>query len=320
MTNIVRKREAPWIGIGVKGEWHDPMDAMEDAHLDFQVSSQDAYWNKPEEPLAQVANDPVVICQPEKIPVKVNVRMTDNRVLGCVTDGYRIIQNESAFKLLEPFCMAGGVITNAGMTEQGLCFMVLRMMNKEIFGDRYDFDVMCVNSFNGKFNLGLIVTPIRIICQNMYRKLVKNDSILKLTHKTNAEDRLKAASASVGLINTYIGSFENGIEKAVNKNLTAQQLNEIIEMLFPYPKAGGAYEMTYRAKVDKQRTEFVDQYINASDNTKFAGTGMGMMNAYFDWLSHHDPVKNMSGSWDQRRLSGLVSGAAIDRKIISACI
>ena len=320
MTSIVRRREAPWIGIGVKGEWHDPMDAMEDAHLNFQVSSQDAYWEKPEVPLAYIANHKMVFCQPERIPIKVNVRTSDNMALGYVTEGYRIIQNESAFKLLEPFCTAGGVITNAGMTEQGLCFMVLRMIDKEIFGDRYDFDVMCVNSFNGKFNLGLIVTPMRIICQNMYRKIAKNDSILRLTHKTNAEDRLRAASASVGLVNSYINGFEDGIEKAVNKQLTQSMTDEIIEMLFPYPKPGGAYEVTYRAKVDRQREEFSEEYMKAGDNLKYIGTGMGVINAYFDWLSHHDPVKNMGGSWDHRRLSGLVSGAAVDKKVINACL
>lgn len=305
-------RQAPWVGIGTKGEWKDYRDALMDSGLDFTVRQEQLYWNK------DVGSG---VSMAEEAPMFANVRNRDDKALGYVSNGYGVVQNEDAFALLEPFTDAGGIITNAGMTEQGLCFMVLHMQQQEFLGDTYNFDVMCCNSFNTMFPLSLIMVPTRIICQNMYRRLMgNNDALLKLRHGINAESRLKMASAAVGAIGSYTSAFGLTLEQANNNKLSSSDVENMVALLFPYPKPGGAREHTSRERIDYLRSEFMDKYYNASDNWKYHGTGMGFLNAYYDFLSHRDPGKNMPGSWEDRRLSSLVSGNIIKDKLIHKSI
>ena len=305
-------RQAPWCGIGVKGEWDDYRDALRASQLDFKVRQEELFWNK---------DMGLGVSMQEPTNMFANVRNTDEKALGYVTSQYGVVQNEDAFKLMEPFTKAGGIITNAGMTEQGLCFMVLRMRNATFLGDDYEFDVMCCNSFNTMFPLSLIMVPTRIICQNMYRKLMgRNDMLLHLRHGSNAEHRLKAANAAVGAIGTYINGFGLTLERARHKQLSDAQTADLVEALFPYPKPGGPRENTSRERINMMRTEFVVRYYEAQDNQKFHGTGMGFLNAYYDYLSHRDPGKNMPGSWEDRRLSGLVSGNDIKVNLIERSV
>lgn len=329
MTDLVStvahlpKREAPWVGIGVKGQWIDYRDALNDAQLGFTVEQKELYWDKNVATISQTGLGwkPGFIQYKESTPMMANVRSDTQEALGYVTSQYGLIQNEDAFALLEPFTAAGGVITNAGMTEQGLCFMVLRMYAEKFLGDRYDFDVMCCNSFNTRFPLSLIMVPTRIICQNMYRKLMgNNDSILHLRHASQADNRLKAANAAVGAIGSYVSAFGLSLEKAADKALPSGDTMHLIELLFPYPQPGNPREQLAKDRIDMMRQEFYDRYYMAPDNMKFHGTGMGFLNAYYDYLSHRDPGKNMPGSWEDRRLSGLVSGSSIKPKLIQACM
>ena len=311
MTMVNPVRQAPWIGIGTSGMWTDYREALIDSQLDFTVVSKDA---KAE---LEYINGLVYY---ETIPgVQANVREQDNRILGCVSKQYGIVQNHQAFAMLEPFTKAGGIITNAGMTEQGLVFMVLRMRQENLQGDDWDFDVMCTNSFNGAFPCALMMVPTRIICQNMYRQLMggRSDALLHVRHGSQAEKKIEAASTVTGNVLQYISAFGATLGMARSKRLHSADIRDVmVPMIFPYPKPGGLKEQMSRERVDLLRQEFMDRYYDAPDNRKFQGTGLGFINAYYDYLSHRNPGKNMPGRWDHRRLSGLVSGNDVKQKAI----
>lgn len=310
-------RNAPWIGIGASGIWTDWRDALSASGLDFTVHSEDSYWDKPDMPLDDAKSSQMFTSQPEKVDMKVNVKGDDNRVLGLVTPRYRIVQNCDAFKMMEPVTQAGGIITNAGMTEQGLCFMVARMQTKNINGDEYALNIMATNSFNGSFPLALIITPVRIICQNMYRQLMGNkDNVVRFRHETNVMDRLNAAIDVGGKLLEYSNEFTAEILNFAMFDLMTKDYNRLVEKLFPYPKPGGARELTSISKVDALRSEFTDRYYKAPDNDRHRGTVFGFVNAYYDYLSHADPTKQMAGSWEDRRLSRLVSGESIKQSVL----
>lgn len=305
-TEIVQtKRVAPWIGVGVSGQWENSFDALQAANLDFNVRQEKLYWMR----------DDNGIVYNETVPMFANVRDTDDELLGCVTPQYKIVQNRDAFALIDPFIGNGGIITNVGMTVDGLCFMVARVRIEHIIGkEPYEIDLMLTNSFNTKYPCQVIMTPIRIICQNMYRRVI-NDRIFLAKHTTTANDRLQAI-ANGDAIDKKILAFSNVIESYQGKSMSTRQLETLVAMLFPYPKEGGPREVTYRLKADEQRERFMDQYFDAEDNRVHQNTAFGFLNAYFDYMSHRSNTREMAGSWADRRLSGLVSGNDIDMKTL----
>lgn len=294
-TIVTRRRVAPWVGIGVSGRWDNSADALHAAELDFIVRQEQLFWQL----------DDNGIIYNEKAPMYGNVRSTDNQLLGCVTPQYKIIQNTDAFALLDPFLGNDGIITHAGMTEDGLCFMVAEVQNRTIGGEEYTINLMATNSFNTKYPCQIIMTPVRIICQNMYRKLVP-DRIFATKHTITANDKLKAI-ASGNVVEKKVLAFTDVIEFAQGKAMSAAKLNLLISMLFPYPKEGGPRETTFKLKADEQRQKFLDQYYDAPDNRCHHDTAFGFINAYYDYLSHREAVRNTSVAWADRRLSGMVS-------------
>lgn len=306
-TAITTNRTVPWLGIGVSGVWNSSAEALEAAKLDFDVRQEDLYWQHVE---------PDGIVYDEKVPMYANVRNTDDKLLGCVTPQYKIIQNKDAFALIDPF-LGNGKITHAGMTEDGLAFMVAEVEVERIIGSEpYNINLMVTNSFNTKYPCQIIMTPIRIYCQNMYRKLI-NDKIFLAKHTATANDRLIRIAQS-GIVEKRVDTFANVIESYQGKKMTLEQIQTLVAMMFPYPKEGTPREVTFKVKVDQQREQFMDIYYDAQDNIKHHGTAFGFINSYYDWLSHRPQVRNSNIRWEDRRLSGIVSGLDIDNNLIKS--
>lgn len=312
-TIVQSNRVAPWLGIGVQGQWDNSTEALQAAGLDFDVRQEKLYWKREDKTTVNFMNQ---LVYDEPAPMFANVRNTDDKLLGCVTPQYKTIQNRDAFSLIDPFVQGnGGIITNVGMTEDGLCFMVARVeVARSIGMEPYEINLMATNSFNTKYPCQIILTPIRIYCQNMYRKLT-NDRVFLAKHTLTANDRLREI-AQGNAVEKKVLAFKNIIETYQGKHMSSRQLEALVAMLFPYPKEGGPREVTYRLKAEEQRQRFMDQYWDAPDNRKHQENAFGFVNAYFDYLSHRSNTREMSGSWTDRRLSGLVSGNDVDTKAL----
>jgi hypothetical protein len=312
-TIVQSNRVAPWLGVGVQGQWDNSLDALQAAGMDFDVRQEKLYWKREEE-----YSDGMVVTYDETAPMFGNVRNTDDKLLGCVTPQYKIIQNRDAFALIDPFVQGNnGTITNVGMTEDGLAFMVARVqVARTIGGEPYEINLMATNSFNTKYPCQIIMVPIRIYCQNMYRKLV-NDRVFLAKHTTTANERLLAI-ANGNAVEKKVLAFQNVIESYQGKHMSRQQLETVVAMLFPYPKEQGPRELTFRAKADEQRKMFVDRYFDAPDNRKHQDTSFGFVNAYFDYLSHRGATRETGVAWADRRLSGLVSGLDVNQGALKA--
>ena len=310
MPNIVpaSTRVAPWIGIGVSGQWDNSHDALEAAELDFTVRREDLYWQHV---------DSGGIVYDEKVPMYANIRNTDDRLLGCVTPQYQIMQNDEAFSVIDPF-LGNGKITHAGMTEDGLVFMVAEVSMRMFGNEDYAIYLMATNSFNTKYPCQVIMTPVRIVCQNMYRKIV-NDRIFLAKHTTTVGYRLSQI-ASGNAVEKKILLFGNIVEQAQSTRLNRAKLEMLVAAMFPYPKEGGPRELTFKTKADQARKEFVDSYYDASDNVVHHGTAFGFVNAYYDWLSHRPQTRNMNGNWADRRFQGIVSGDDVNVSLLKEAI
>ena len=301
----------------MSGAWTDYRAALEDGKLDFSVVAKPAKVEI-DDPYGTGFGSAIVTY--EDVPgAQVNVD-NNNRILGCVSSQYGIIQNEQAFSLLEPLTLAGAVITHVGMTEQGLCFMVAQWEMFSATGDDYCLDIMCTNSFNGNYPCGLIMTPRRIICQNMYRK-ISHDQLFHIRHMSLALKRITEAKVNEHRIIGFIDDFTEIIDHANYCTMSAARYKELLEMLFPYPtnKEAERYQ-TSKERVDRLRENFGDVYMNASDILKYKGTMLQFIHAYYDYLSHGEPGKNMPGDWNNKRLSALIGGTSVNTKLVKELV
>ena len=146
-------REAPWHGLGVR--------------VESALNSEDALvmsglnWN--------VIQKPIMTASGNLIPgYKANIRDTDNRVLGVVTDRYRVVQNSEAFAFTDALLGEGVRYETAGSLQDGKKIWILaKLPDKYIIeGDQIDPYLVFSSSHDGSGSIKVAMTPIRVVCQN----------------------------------------------------------------------------------------------------------------------------------------------------------
>ena len=97
-------REAPWHGLGTSVEEAlDSAKALEKSGLDWKVIQK-----------------PIMTDTFELIPgFKANIRDKDNRVLGVVSDRYKVVQNSEAFAFTDALLNEGVRYETAGSLQDG---------------------------------------------------------------------------------------------------------------------------------------------------------------------------------------------------------
>ena len=149
-------RETPWHGLGTKvNEAPDSRTALTAAGLDWEVL---------QEPIHMADGKPIG-------GYKVNVRNTDRRVLGVVSDRYKIVQNREAFAFTDALLGEGVRYETAGSLQEGKKVWLLAKLPHEyiISGDRISPYLVFFNSHDGSGAIKAALTPIRVVCQNVIR-------------------------------------------------------------------------------------------------------------------------------------------------------
>ena len=117
----------------------------------------------------KVLQEPIYTMGKEQIEgFKVNVRDTDRRVLGVVSDRYKIVQNQEAFSFTDELLGEGVRYETAGSLQNGRKVWLLARMPHEyiISGERITPYLVFFNSHDGSGAIKAALTPIRVVCQN----------------------------------------------------------------------------------------------------------------------------------------------------------
>ena len=115
-------REAPWHGLGKRVEQAlNSQEALKQAELDWTVIQSPIQTN----------------AQMEIPGYKANIRATDQRVLGVVTDRYKIVQNHEAFAFTDGLLGEGVKYETAGSLQNGKKVWLLARLPEDliILGD-----------------------------------------------------------------------------------------------------------------------------------------------------------------------------------------
>lgn len=146
-------RETPWHGLGTKvKEAPASNDALILAGLNWQVL---------QEPIFTAASEPIE-------GYKVNVRDSDRKALGVVTDRYKVIQNNEAFAFTDELLGEGVRYETAGSLQGGKKVWLLAHMPREyiISGEQISPYLVFSNTHDGSGAIKVALTPIRVVCQN----------------------------------------------------------------------------------------------------------------------------------------------------------
>lgn len=220
----------------------------------------------------------------------VTMRDTDRHMYDIVSDKYEVIQNRQAFDFVN-YMGEDLQFEKAGETQSGMVYIIGKLPEVNILGDAFTPHVLFRNGFGGKIKITAAICPLRIVCQNQFNFAFRDtQNTITVRHVQNAERKLEEAREVLKMSADYMQELNAMAEQYVGIKLTPEQLDRVMEDLFPSDNTG-AMNAYKRNRLETAREAFKKAY-NADDNGNFRGTAWGVINAYTDFITHREPTGN----------------------------
>ena len=291
-------REKPWHGLGVRvEEAPTSADALRLAGLDWEVA---------QEPIFTEAGDAIA-------GYKVNVRDRDRKVLGVVSDRYRIVQNREAFSFTDALLGDGVRYETAGSLQEGKRVWLLARLPREyiIAGERISPYLVFSNSHDGSGAVRVALTPIRVVCNNTLNLALDTARrSWSMIHTGNISGKMQEAKDTLFMAETYMDSLGEAFERLRRQKVTDSQLKEYVEQLLPLEKDATPMQEKNTMKL---REDMLRRYYDAPDLRGVGNNAYRFVNAVSDFATHAKPLRRTANYNENLFMRTMDGNPMIDR-------
>ena len=267
-------REKPWHGLGTMvAEAPNSKDALRLAGLNWKVLQEPVYTENKE--LIQ--------------GYKANVRDTDRKVLGVVTDRYKVIQNEEAFAFTDTLLGEGVRYETAGSLQEGRRVWMLARLPREfiIGGERISPYMVFSNTHDGSGAVKTALTPIRVVCNNTLNLALRTAKrSWSMIHTGDISGKIEEAKNTLLLADEYMTALGQEFEDLRKIKLSETQVLDYIKILLPMEEN---YSLLQKRGVEKLRADMKMRYFDAPDLKDVGNNGYRFVNAVSDFATHSTP-------------------------------
>lgn len=267
-------REKPWHGLGTMvAEAPNSKDALRLAGLNWKVLQKPVYTENEE--LVQ--------------GYKANVRDTDRKVLGVVTDRYKVIQNEEAFAFTDTLLGEGVRYETAGSLQEGRRVWMLARLPREfiIGGERISPYMVFSNTHDGSGAVKTALTPIRVVCNNTLNLALRTAKrSWSMIHTGDISGKIEEAKNTLLLADEYMTALGQEFENLRKIKLSEKQVLDYIKILLPMEEN---YSLLQKRGVEKLRADMKMRYFDAPDLKDVGDNGYRFVNAVSDFATHSTP-------------------------------
>ena len=269
-------REKPWHGLGkIVMEAPTSKDALRLAGLD---------WNVVQEPIYTEFNEVVE-------GYKANVRDSDRKVLGVVSDRYKVVQNADAFSFTDELLGKGVRYETAGSLQEGRKVWLLARLPREyiIGGERISPYLVFSNTHDGSGSVKVAVTPVRVVCNNTLNLALDTASrSFSMVHTGNIQDKIQEAKDTLFMAESYMDCLGAEFEQLRRQKMTDAQVKEFMELLLPIEKDSTQIQSK---NILRLREDLKRRYYDAPDLQKVGNNAYRFINAVSDFATHAKPLR-----------------------------
>lgn len=269
-------REKPWHGLGKEvKEAPASKDALILAGLDWRVEQHK-------------------VMTEEGIPLKgflANVRDRDKKVLGVVTDKYKVVQNEDAFAFTDELLGEGVTYETAGSLQEGRKVWLLAKLPQRyiISGDEIEPYLVFSNAHDGSGSIKAAMTPVRVVCNNTLNlALERAKRIWTTVHTGNLSGKMQDAKQTLLYADNYMAELGKAFERLNRIKITDKQVLDYINCMFPQEE-----NLTEQQKknVMRMKEDLKIRYFDAPDLKDTGKNGYRFINAVSDFATHAKPLR-----------------------------
>lgn len=288
-------REVPWHGLGTKVmEAPTSKAALTLAGLDWKVIQR-----------------PIVTKGGIPIPgFKANLRETDKKVLGVVTDRYKVVQNPDAFSFTDRLLGEGVTYETAGSLQEGRrTWLLARLPQRYIIsGDEITPYLVFMNSHDGTGSIKAAMTPIRVVCQNTLNLALDNAKRYWATNHTgDIHGKMEDARYTLLYADQYMAQLGKAIDSLNRIRLSDRQVCEYIDALSPL--IDNPTELQ-RKNLMQMKQEVKTRYFDAPDLQHVGKNAYRFVNAVSDFATHSKPLRERA-NYKESLFARTVDGNAL---------
>ena len=269
-------RQKPWHGLGTRvEEAPTSADALRLAGLDWKVVQKPIYTD---------TGDII-------LGYKANIRDSDKKALGVVTDRYKIIQNSEAFAFTDTLLGKGVRYETAGSLQEGKRVWILARLPQEyiISGERISPYLVFSNTHDGSGAVRVALTPVRVVCNNTLNLALNTASrSWSMIHTGNIKDKISEAENALFMAEQYMDSLGREFENLRKMKVTDAQVNEYIEQLMPLESDATPIQ---EKNIIKLRSDLKSRYYDAPDLQDVGNNAYRFINAVSDFATHSKPLR-----------------------------
>lgn len=291
-------REKPWHGLGtIVMEAPSSSDALRLAGLDWDVVQEPVYTG----------------CSELVAGYRANVRSSDRKVLGVVSDRYKVVQNVDAFSFTDTLLGQGVRYETAGSLQEGRKVWLLARLPSEyiIAGERISPYLVFSNTHDGSGSVKVAVTPVRVVCNNTLNLALNTASrSFSMVHTGNIQDKIQEARDTLFMAEKYMDCLGTEFEQLRRQKVTDAQVREYIELLLPMDEEPTPVQSKNTLKL---RRDMERRYYDAPDLQKTGNNAYRFINAVSDFATHSTPLRR-TANYNENLFARTVDGnPLIDR-------
>jgi len=269
-------RVAPWHGLGIRVEEAlSSEDALKESGLDWKVIQR-----------------PIMTSTYDHIKgYKANIRDTDNRVLGVVTDRYKVVQNQEAFAFTDALLGEGVRYETAGSLHEGKKVWLLAKLpdTYTMLDEQIEPYLVFSNTHDGSGSIKVAMTPIRVVCQNTLNLALNQAKRIWTTiHVGNLAAKMDEAHCTLSLAHNYMGKLDEEFQRLNRIPITDSKVMEYIEMLLPMEEQPTEL---HRRNIERIREDLKTRYFDAPDLRHVGKTAYRFVCAVSDFATHAKPLR-----------------------------
>ena len=217
-------------------------------------------------------------------------------VLGVVGERYHVLQNEELFSFGDNILDGGGRWETAGSIRGGrVVFGSLALERETVLdpsgvADKVKTYLLINTSHDGSIAIQASITPVRVVCANTLNlalgsKRGKNaiKQSFKIRHTQTANGKVQIARETLGLANKYMDEFDRLANAMIQKEITAQQFNDIVLAAYPKPDK----DSKGAVKKWENKIDVINDIYTGEFNGMIAGNAWGALNALTERLDWH---------------------------------
>lgn len=285
-------RETPWHGLGTRVlTAPTSKEALGLAGLDWQVV-QEPIYTETEELIEGY---------------KANVRDSDRKVLGVVTDRYKVIQNEEAFAFTDELLGEGVRYETAGSLQGGKKVWLLAHMPHEyiISGERISPYLVFSNTHDGSGAIKVALTPIRVVCNNTLNLALNTAKrSWSMIHTGDIKGKMEEAKNTLFMAEKYMDALGKEFETLRMISMSDDKVLEYINELLPVDESATPQQIRNMKRLQE---DMKLRYFEAPDLKDLGKNAYRFVNAVSDFATHVEPLRR-TANYKENLFSRTVEG------------